>query len=582
MFVSSELYYLFFVLSILIAFSDGYNGTIFAFGQTGSGKTHTVSGAASGAFEERGLCYRSAEYLFSKLRGLESCVTSVQMSALEIYNDVLWDLLRDPSQGDAPKLNIVDTPSGVLIPSLYLLPISTVQEASTHLFEANLNRAVAEHQLNKRSSRSHCIYTFYITKTPVLTGSDDRPIHDNDALEYTQAAGGISQEVIQSKLHLVDLAGSERNDKTGSSGTVQKEAGYINRSLLFLERVVHALALKKKEHVPYRQSKLTYLLKDSLGGNCSTYLVACIWNHSSHISETMSTLRFASRMKSIQSTEPVRNRDVSSTKDVALTRQLRKEIEMLRRELVLRDTLVGIAATGGPWSVEVTTTQRARLVGMTGQFAMKSDEEAVWRDVYCLAQMKVIAGSLRAALYEACDFDDARVAAAVRKVCGEKSVTSSVDVTAADREQDSGSVSAGTPMSGQQSIDGQSTAAFSAVSHAGDGRDQYAEFTTGPGAALNRLYEDAKADVKAKKARQKELVAAVNASKAKIDAFSHQIKEDAGNEEARRQLEEAKASYKALHSELRDCREAIQEAEEAKKQALSVVLAAFEQQQSGP
>ena len=121
---------------------------------------------------------------------------------------------------------------------------------------------VGEHQLNRRSSRSHCIYTFHITRTRVMEINTTNTTKSNE-----------SSDVTQSKLHLVDLAGSERIEKTRSTGTLQKEASHINRSLLYLEQVVLSLSQTtkgKSDHIPYRQSKLTYLLKDSLGGNCST------------------------------------------------------------------------------------------------------------------------------------------------------------------------------------------------------------------------------------------------------------------------------------------------------------------------
>lgn len=129
--------------------------------------------------------------------------------------------------------------------------------------------------LNKASSRSHCVFTIYIESRSRVESSD---------------------KVVYSKLNLVDLAGSERTKKTGSSGLTLKEATYINKSLSFLEQVVIALCDKKRDHIPYRQSKLTNLLRDSLGGNCKTLMVANVWPEPSHLEETISTLKFATRM----------------------------------------------------------------------------------------------------------------------------------------------------------------------------------------------------------------------------------------------------------------------------------------------
>jgi kinesin family member 6/9 len=248
---------------------------------------------------------RTAGCLFERSRRInatENNSISIRLSVLEIYNEGTTDLLRNsPSvptmassaggtqiqmhttqttqttQSQIQKLSIVDTPNGIIIPGLYLLPLSSEDDAYNLLFEAYSNRVVAEHQLNRRSSRSHVIYTYYITRTklfPSVNGAD------------------VDPEVVNSKLHLIDLAGSERVEKTGSVGNLQKEASHINRSLTFLEQVVIALTQAKRDHIPYRQSKLTYLLKDSLGGNCHTFMVACIWPHEKHGWETLSTLRY--------------------------------------------------------------------------------------------------------------------------------------------------------------------------------------------------------------------------------------------------------------------------------------------------
>lgn len=243
---------------------EGFNGTLFAYGQTGAGKTHTVTGPAKEEYEERGLCMRTVEYIFRTIKSIKDSTITVRFSVIEIYNDNVMDLLRESVQ-DSPKLVIVDTPNGVIVPALYLLPIESEEEAFTKLYEANLNRSVAEHQLNRRSSRSHAIYSFYITRS------------------RNEGSTGAMGDLVDSKLHLVDLAGSERIEKTGSTGGLIKEATHINKSLSFLEQVVLSLTKKaqvnatlgagqtKKDFIPaYRQSKLTYILKDSLGGNCNT------------------------------------------------------------------------------------------------------------------------------------------------------------------------------------------------------------------------------------------------------------------------------------------------------------------------
>eukprot|EP01038_Epipyxis_sp_PR26KG_P008944 gene8944-12061_t len=314
---------------------EGYNGCIFAYGQTGAGKTYTMTGPANNTENyinsQSGICIRVASYIFERINKIADDI-SIRLSILELYNENLTDLLLEniPSIHNnnvnmkKPKLTIVDTVNGVIIPGLHVLPITTEEEALNLLYEAQANRAVAEHQLNRKSSRSHVVYIFYVTRTKPQ--QEENPKDD--------------PEVTQSKLHLVDLAGSERTSKTGSTGTVQKEANHINRSLSYLEQVVIALTQSKRDHIPFRQSKLTYLLKDSLGGNCNTYMIACIWPNQQHLWETLSTLRFAARMKNIE-THPVRNSLVS--KDInsaAVSSKYIQQIDLLKKELVMKDLLM--------------------------------------------------------------------------------------------------------------------------------------------------------------------------------------------------------------------------------------------------
>jgi kinesin family member 6/9 len=296
-----------------------------------------MTGPEDDDFAERGLCMRTAGCLFERSRRINATEfnsVSIRLSVLEIYNESITDLLRNassitPTPTSAPppstttatttaannstnsgmktttqstqKLSIVDTPNGIIIPGLYLLPLSSEEDAYNLLFEAYSNRVVAEHQLNRRSSRSHVIYTFYVTRTRLpsstyattsaTTSATSSATSSSRHDSISSAQIDIDPEVINSKLHLIDLAGSERVDKTGSTGTVQKEASHINRSLTFLEQVVIALTQSRRDHIPYRQSKLTYLLKDCFGGNCHTYMVACVWPHEKHAHETLSTLR---------------------------------------------------------------------------------------------------------------------------------------------------------------------------------------------------------------------------------------------------------------------------------------------------
>lgn len=342
---------------IVKAATEGYNGCIFAFGQTGSGKTHTMTGPpghdSMSMSDQRGFLARTIQLIFQQMKLTENL--SLRVSVLEIYNEQLTDLLRESSSTEhitgtssfataststsTNKLNIVETATGIQVPSLFIVPVVSEDAAYSVFYEALSNRVMAEHNLNRRSSRSHVIYSFYITATRDFNPSS--PTRKKTQNVSSTNITSSSQDVVESKLHLVDLAGSERVEKTGSVGGIQKEANHINKSLSFLEHVVLALTKNKKServHIPYRSSKLTYLLKDSLGGNCNTYLIACVWPHIDHTWETISTLRFAARIKFIENT-PIRNSLMPKTEGGSSHRNT-QQLETLRRELILRDMLV--------------------------------------------------------------------------------------------------------------------------------------------------------------------------------------------------------------------------------------------------
>ncbi len=308
----------------------------------------------------------------SRKRVLRSSTLSV--SYLEIYNEQLYDLLSfdvdalsaaraaagvegnhtlafgranggagtatAPSAASAmPELTITeDKQGGTHVRGLTRVPVRSAEEALSSLFEGDANRAVAEHALNAASTRSHCVFTLYLERVYTVrggagggsTGSDDE-----DA----------ATETVRSKLHLVDLAGSERIGKTHTAGGTAVQASFINKSLTFLEQVVLALLSSKREHVPYRSSKLTNMLKDSLGGNCRTRMVACVWPDASHAEESIATLRFATRMMKVKTFV---SRNVASSgggggagASSAQVAKLEAEIKALRRELAMHDALVG-------------------------------------------------------------------------------------------------------------------------------------------------------------------------------------------------------------------------------------------------
>ena len=298
---------------------QGYNGTIFAYGQTGSGKTFTISGAPSN-FAYRGIIPRSISRLFNEISTKPEYEFNIQVSYLEIYNEIMFDLLPEDGKFLGERANIEfqeDNKGNVIVKGLTKHKVTNEEECFNLLFEGESNRTISEHKLNQGSSRSHCLFMIQLEM--------------KSKIESTE-------KIMVSKLNFVDLAGSERVKKTGSTGVTLKEATYINRSLTFLEQVVVALTERKgraNDHVPYRQSKLTHILKDSIGGNCKTVMVANIWPEEQFLQETLSTLNFAQRMGGV-----VNVASVNIQLDInAQIRKMTKEIKELKQELAMHNTL---------------------------------------------------------------------------------------------------------------------------------------------------------------------------------------------------------------------------------------------------
>lgn len=296
---------------------DGYNGTILAYGQTGAGKTHTMTGGHVG-FADRGIVPRCISSIYADSAARPESNIVVRLSYAEIYNELTFDLLNDIGVTDqAGDLAIVEDARGnIQVKGLTMMHAATEEEALHIFFQGDTNRHVAEHALNKASTRSHCVFTIYVESRSRVESSE---------------------KVTFSKLNLVDLAGSERVKKTGTDGLMLKEATYINKSLSFLEQVVVALGDKHRDHVPYRQSKLTHMLKDSLGGNCKTTMIANVWPEANKIEETASTLHFATRMMRVSNEASV---NVHLDPQL-LIRKYERQIKDLRQELAMHDTLAG-------------------------------------------------------------------------------------------------------------------------------------------------------------------------------------------------------------------------------------------------
>ncbi|KAF6029688.1 KIF3C [Bugula neritina] len=284
---------------------DGFNGTVFAYGQTGTGKTFTMQGVKSDP-ELRGMIPNSFEHIFQHISRSENQQYLVRASYLEIYQEEIRDLL---SKDQSRRLELKERPdTGVYVKDLSSFVTKSVKEIEHVMNVGDKNRSVGATNMNLHSSRSHAI--FIITVECSQTGADNE------------------NHIRVGKLNLVDLAGSERQSKTGAEGQRLKEATKINLSLSALGNVISALVDGKSSHVPYRDSKLTRLLQDSLGGNAKTVMVANVGPASYNFDETVTTLRWANRAKSIKN-KPKINED---PKD-ALLREFQEEIARLKAHL---------------------------------------------------------------------------------------------------------------------------------------------------------------------------------------------------------------------------------------------------------
>uniref|UniRef100_UPI00358FEA2C kinesin-like protein KIF3A n=1 Tax=Myxine glutinosa TaxID=7769 RepID=UPI00358FEA2C len=293
---------------------EGYNGTIFAYGQTGTGKTFTMEGVRV-LPELRGIIPNSFAHIFGHIAKAEGDTWFlVRVSYLEIYNEEVRDLLgKDQSQ----RLEVKERPDvGVYVKDLSAFVVNNADDMDRIMSLGHKNRSVGATNMNEHSSRSHAIFTITIECSEKGTDGDTH--------------------VRVGKLHLVDLAGSERQTKTGATGQRLKEATKINLSLSTLGNVISALVDGKSTHVPYRNSKLTRLLQDSLGGNSKTMMCANIGPADYNYDETISTLRYANRAKNIKNKARI-NED---PKD-ALLKQFQKEIEELKNKLAEGEEMSG-------------------------------------------------------------------------------------------------------------------------------------------------------------------------------------------------------------------------------------------------
>ncbi|CAI9116148.1 OLC1v1017224C1 [Oldenlandia corymbosa var. corymbosa] len=325
------------VAPLVEALFHGYNGTVLAYGQTGSGKTYTMGTNYNGEEHQGGVIPKVMETIFSRVEAMrESTEFLIRVSFIEIFKEEVFDLLDQNSQA-FPKadgtssakptgparvpIHIRETVNGgITLAGVTEAEVRTKEEMSSFLLRGSVARATGSTNMNSQSSRSHAIFTISMEQKRMSSCS-------------TGQADDFGDEILSAKLHLVDLAGSERAKRTGADGLRLREGIHINKGLLALGNVISALGDDKRRkeggHVPYRDSKLTRLLQDSLGGNSKTVMIACISPADTNAEETLNTLKYANRARNIQN-KAIINRDPMA----AQVQRMKNQIEMLQAELL--------------------------------------------------------------------------------------------------------------------------------------------------------------------------------------------------------------------------------------------------------
>ncbi|WCJ42628.1 Kinesin-like protein KIN-4C [Euphorbia peplus] len=326
------------VAPLVDALFHGYNATVLAYGQTGSGKTYTMGTNYSDEGSNNGIIPKVMESIF---RGVEEKKESteflIRVSFIEIFKEEVFDLLdqnsatfvRGEGANNTKSVASVRAPiqiretvnGGITLAGVTEAEVRNKEEMASYLSRGSLSRATGSTNMNSQSSRSHAIFTITMEQKKIVNSSKE--LNNDD----------IGDDILCAKLHLVDLAGSERAKRTGADGMRLKEGIHINKGLLALGNVISALGDEKKRkeggHVPYRDSKLTRLLQDSLGGNSKTVMIACVSPADTNAEETLNTLKYANRARNIQN-KAIVNRDPVT----AQMQRMKSQIEQLQAELL--------------------------------------------------------------------------------------------------------------------------------------------------------------------------------------------------------------------------------------------------------
>uniref|UniRef100_A0A4W6C419 Kinesin family member 7 n=1 Tax=Lates calcarifer TaxID=8187 RepID=A0A4W6C419_LATCA len=321
------------VQPLIDAFFQGFNATVFAYGQTGSGKTYTIGEANICSFrdEEQGIIPRAVADVFKLLDENDLTDFSVRVSYLEVYKEEFKDLLEVETA--SKDIHIREDKGNIVLCGVKECEVEGLDEVLSLLESGNTARHTGATQMNPNSSRSHTIFTVYMDQRRGMS-------------RLYGSATSSGPQMLSSKFHFVDLAGSERILRTGNTGERLKESIQINSGLLALGNVIGALGDPKRKgsHIPYRDSKITRILKDSLGGNSKTLMIACISPSSSDFDESLNTLNYATRARNIQN-----RATVNCKREPDRVEGLEQQIKALRRALEIRQrSETRIIAHGDP------------------------------------------------------------------------------------------------------------------------------------------------------------------------------------------------------------------------------------------
>ncbi|XP_071851636.1 kinesin-like protein KIF27 isoform X2 [Apostichopus japonicus] len=351
--------------ALVCSFFEGYNATVFAYGQTGSGKTFTIGGhnLTSLAEENYGILPRAISHVFQKMQEHPSREFSLRASYIEIYKEELRDLLDWETSSKDLTIREDEKGNTVVIGATEVL-CQNVDEVLNCLEVGSAHRHTGATNMNEHSSRSHSIFSMALEQRWSVRKDEDDSQEEEDDDEDDSLDEDSGMQVLSAKFHFVDLAGSERAHKTGNAGERFKESVYINSGLLSLGNVISALGDPKRKatHIPYRDSKITRMLKDSLGGNAKTCMITCISPSSVNFDETLNSLKYSNRARNIRN-KPTVNHDRQSSRIAAM----QTEIQALRDELQRHQ--LGTAATHRSDLSEPVSELQAKLKRFASQCA---------------------------------------------------------------------------------------------------------------------------------------------------------------------------------------------------------------------